>query len=130
MDEPKQAAFVHGGGTLRQAHETAERAIPPERQRLDHYPGVIKVFSTTAWYGYPYTFIERGITMRKYFETTSRKLEQFFFLHGIRHSGQHKNTDGMNVWECYLDVEGRRVLEEWREIISRRKDMTGRKAGL
>jgi len=54
------------------------------------------------------------------FETASRKLEQFFFLHGIHHSGFYKNQDGLTVWMYLLDEEGKRVLEEWREIVARR----------
>ena len=54
------------------------------------------------------------------FETTSRKLEQFFFMHDIFHSGFYKNQNGLTVWIYLLDEEGRRVLEEWREITARR----------
>ncbi len=54
------------------------------------------------------------------FETTSRKLEQFFFLHDIHHGGFYKNQDGMTVWRYQLDEEGWRVLEEWRRIVARR----------
>lgn len=54
------------------------------------------------------------------FETTSRKLEQFFFAHDIRHLSFYKNKDGMTVWTYLLDEEGKRVLEEWRRIVARR----------
>ena len=54
------------------------------------------------------------------FETTSRKLEQFFFMHDIHHNGFYKNMDGMTVWMYSLDAEGLRVQEEYRRIIARR----------
>lgn len=54
------------------------------------------------------------------FETANRKLEQFFFLHDIHHSGFYKNQDGLTVWMYSLDAEGLRVLEEYRRIVARR----------
>lgn len=57
--------------------------------------------------------------MKTYFETQNRRLEHFFFLHGIDFEEQFKAPDGMNVWRYCLDEEGRRVLEEWRTIKAR-----------
>lgn len=54
------------------------------------------------------------------FETTSRKLEQFFFLHDIRFTSWYRDRDGLTVWKYTLDDEGWRVLEEYRRIIARR----------
>ena len=59
------------------------------------------------------------------FETTSRKLEQFFFMHDIRFISFYKNQDGMTVWSYLLDGEGMRVLEEYRRIIARRNQRKG-----
>lgn len=54
------------------------------------------------------------------FETTSRKLEQFLFMHDIRYISWRKDDDGMTVW-CYtITPETMRVVEEYREIIRRR----------
>ena len=57
---------------------------------------------------------------RNLFETANRKLEQFLFMHDIHHTGFYKNMDGMTVWMYSLDEDGRRVLEEWRQIVARR----------
>ncbi len=54
------------------------------------------------------------------FETYNRKLEQFFFMHGIRFQSWYRDRDGMTVWKYALDEFGMRVLEEWREITARR----------
>lgn len=56
-----------------------------------------------------------------YFETDSRKLEQFLFLHDIRHLSWRKNADNMTVWKYENTDEVRRVVNEWREIVARRQ---------
>lgn len=58
------------------------------------------------------------------FETTSRKLEQFFYIHDIRFISFYKNQDGYTIWTYLLDDEGRHVLEEWRRIVARRNRMS------
>ena len=66
-------------------------------------------------------YVRRNHTMNKTpFETTFRKLEQFFFVHDIHHNGFYKNMDGLTVWTYLLDEEGLRVLEEWRRIVEKR----------
>lgn len=57
----------------------------------------------------------------KNFETSSRKLEQFLFVHDIRHIGFYKNEDNMTVWQYPADSETMRVVEEFRAIQRRRQ---------
>lgn len=54
------------------------------------------------------------------FETNSRKLEQFLFLHDIHHISWRKDDDGMTVWEYPRTKDAVRVVDEYREIIARR----------
>lgn len=60
-------------------------------------------------------------TSTNYFETDSRKLEQFLFLHDIRYLSWGKNEDNMTVWRYNNTPEVRRVVNEWREIVKRRQ---------
>lgn len=55
------------------------------------------------------------------FETSSRKLEQFLFVHDIFHVGFHKNEDNMTVWEYPKTPEVMGVVEEFRAIQRRRQ---------
>lgn len=55
------------------------------------------------------------------FETTSRGLEQFLFLHDIRHTSWHKNKDGMTVWVYPNNAEVSHVVSEFRAIVARRQ---------
>jgi len=55
------------------------------------------------------------------FETNSRKLEQFLFLHDIRHQSFYKNEDNMTVWVYPNNEEVREVVTEYRKIVSRRQ---------
>ena len=57
----------------------------------------------------------------KHLETTSRGLEKFLWAHGIRSEGCHRDRDGRTVWRYTLDSFGERVLEEWREVLNRRR---------
>lgn len=63
------------------------------------------------------------------FETTSRKLEQFLFLHDIFHQGWHKDVDNMTVWEYQETEELKRVVEEFRAIQARRRAREGQGYG-
>lgn len=60
-------------------------------------------------------------TMRT-FETNSRKLEQFLYLHDIPHTSWHKDEDNMTVWVYPNTEEVRRVVGEYREIVQRRQN--------
>lgn len=65
------------------------------------------------------------------FETNSRKLEQFLFMHDISHVSWHKDEDNMTVWVYPNTEEVREVVNEYRRIVARRKEReeTKRKAG-
>ena len=56
------------------------------------------------------------------FETDSRKLEQFLFLHDIRHNSFYKNADNMTVWVYPNNKEVREVVEEYRRIVAKRRE--------
>lgn len=55
------------------------------------------------------------------FETNSRKLEQFLYLHDIQHQSFYKNEDNMTVWVYPDNEEVREVVSEYRRIVSRRR---------
>jgi len=52
--------------------------------------------------------------------TSSRKLEQFFYLHGINFIRQEKDEDGMTVWVYERTPENIRILEEFHLAVVRR----------
>lgn len=56
------------------------------------------------------------------FETNSRKLEQFLYLHDIFHLSWHKDEDNMTVWVYPNNKEVKRVVDEYREIVQRRNN--------
>lgn len=60
------------------------------------------------------------MTTTNTFETNSRKLEQFLFLHDIHHSSWRKDDDGMTVWAYDLTPETQRVINEYRQIVAKR----------
>ena len=60
--------------------------------------------------------------MDKNFETTSRKLEQFLFVHDIQHESFYKNEDNMTVWVYPNSEEVQEVVAEYRKIVARRKE--------
>lgn len=55
------------------------------------------------------------------FETSSRKLEQFLFLHDIRYVSLRKDDDGMTVWGYNPTPETMHIVNEYRDILARRK---------
>ena len=57
----------------------------------------------------------------KNFETSSRKLEQFLFIHDIHHIGSYKNEDNMTVWQYPYTEEVMEVVSEFRAIQRRRQ---------
>ena len=59
---------------------------------------------------------------RNVFETNSRKLEQFLFLHDIQHQSFYKDEDNMTVWVYPDNEEVRDVVGEYRRIVSRRRE--------
>lgn len=56
----------------------------------------------------------------------SRKLEQFFYLHGIEFISCEKDPeDGMTVWTYERTDEAVRVMDEYREVLRRRQAQKG-----
>ena len=55
------------------------------------------------------------------FETTSRKLEQFLFLHDILPQSWYKAADGMTVWVYPDNEEVKEVVAEYQRILARRE---------
>lgn len=52
--------------------------------------------------------------------TKNRKLEQFFYLHGVDFTSCGKDEDGMTVWFYERTPENERIAEEFRDALSRR----------
>ncbi len=63
---------------------------------------------------------------QSYFETDSRGLEQFLFLHDIRFYHTHIGPFGRTWWVYHRTPELARVVEEWHNIIAKR-NACGRK---
>lgn len=59
--------------------------------------------------------------MNTKFETSSRKLEQFLFVHDIPYASFYKNEDNMTVWVYPMTAEVMEVVEEFRAIQRRRQ---------
>lgn len=57
--------------------------------------------------------------------TKSRKLEQFFYAHGVDFISCGKDADGMTVWTYEGTDENRRIAEEFRLGIARRAEKKG-----
>jgi hypothetical protein len=56
--------------------------------------------------------------------TRSRKLEQFFFLHGIDFISCTKDDDGMTVWTYERTTETEHILNEF-HLAQNRRDKKG-----
>ena len=55
-------------------------------------------------------------------EVKNRRLEQFYFAHGVDYVECKKDfADGLTVWEYEDNEENRRILEEFRLAIRRRQ---------
>lgn len=53
----------------------------------------------------------------------NRRLEQFYYAHGVDHVNTYKDLDeGLTVWEYEDNEENRRILEEFRTAIRRREE--------
>lgn len=52
--------------------------------------------------------------------TKNRKLEQFFYVHGIDFMNCSRDEDGMTVWTYERTEENERIVEEFRTAVSRR----------
>lgn len=56
------------------------------------------------------------------FETNSRKLEQFLFVHDIRFDHFYKDRDNMTVWVYHDSHELQQTVDEYRRIVARRAE--------
>lgn len=55
------------------------------------------------------------------FETTSRPLENFLYVHDIHHFETYKAEDGMTTW-CYeRDTYLEEVLDEYKRVLEHRR---------
>ena len=61
-------------------------------------------------------------TTNSVFETSSRKLEQFLYVHDIQHQSFYKDLDNMTVWVYPDSEELRGVVDEYRRICARRRE--------
>lgn len=52
--------------------------------------------------------------------TTNRKLEQFFYAHGVEFTTCSRNEDGMTVWTYERTPETEHILAEFRLATERR----------
>ena len=52
--------------------------------------------------------------------TTNRKLEQFFYAHGVDFADCTKDEDGVTVWSYEDNPENQRILREFRTAQTRR----------
>ena len=57
--------------------------------------------------------------------TKNRKLEQFFYAHGVDYIDCTKDEDGMTVWTYSKTPENENILSEWRLALARRAKKKG-----
>ena len=57
--------------------------------------------------------------------TKSRRLEQFFYAHGVQFLSCTKDEDGMTVWQYEDNEENRRILGEFRLGLARQAEQKG-----
>ena len=57
--------------------------------------------------------------------TKSRKLEQFFYAHGVDWTGSFVDDEGMWNWVYPDNDENRRIMEEFKVAIARREVKKG-----
>lgn len=56
----------------------------------------------------------------KVFETTSKKLEEFLFVHDIRFASSYRNIEGLTVWVYPRNETVDHVVQEYRAIVANR----------
>ena len=59
------------------------------------------------------------------YKTTSRKLEEFLFVHDIHWSSTYRNHEGRLVWVYLLTSAAEQVIQEYRQIIANRNQRRG-----
>ena len=57
--------------------------------------------------------------------TKSRRLEQFFYAHGVQFLSCTKDDDGMTEWQYEDNEENRRILSEFRLGLARNAEQKG-----
>ena len=57
--------------------------------------------------------------------TKSRKLEQFFFAHGVDFVSCNKDEEGMTVWEYENNEENQRIVAEFKRGLAIRANKKG-----
>jgi len=57
--------------------------------------------------------------------TRSRKLEQFFYAHGVDFDACDKDEEGMTVWKYKATPENIHIAEEFKRGIARRAEKKG-----
>lgn len=57
--------------------------------------------------------------------TKSRKLEQFFYAHGVDFTACTKDEEGMTVWVYPATEENRRIVAEFKLGLARRAQKKG-----
>lgn len=57
--------------------------------------------------------------------TKNRKLEQFYYVHGVDFIDCSKDDDGMTVWSYERTPEAESILAEWKLAQDRRAQKKG-----
>jgi hypothetical protein len=57
--------------------------------------------------------------------TKSRRLEQFFYLHGVNFISYDKDDEGMTVWEYEDNEENRHIVSEFKTALARLANKKG-----
>ena len=57
--------------------------------------------------------------------TRNRRLEQFFFLHGVDYISVGKDEDGMTIWVYEINPENIRIVREFQVAQKRRNAKKG-----
>lgn len=57
--------------------------------------------------------------------TKSRKLEQFFYAHGVTFLSCHKDDEGMTVWTYEDNEENRHIVDEFKIGLARLAEKKG-----
>lgn len=53
--------------------------------------------------------------------TKSRRLEQFFYLHGVDYESISKDDEGMTVWHYPATTENKHIVAEFKTALDRRE---------
>jgi len=57
--------------------------------------------------------------------TKSRRLEQFFYAHGVNFLSCEKDDEGMTVWTYEDNEENRHIVSEFKLALARMTNMKG-----